>query len=249
MEEKNNHQSTNQYLIPGSIVLAGLFIAAGLYFSGGTNVQNNDVAVKQPANQPTVPAAGNTNAVREVTKEDHIKGDINAPVKIVEYSDYECPFCKRFHFTMNEIMDEYIDSGEVAWVYRHFPLDQLHPKNARKVAAAAECAAEQGGNDMFWKFTDRFMELTPSNDRTDLATVLPQIYGELGLNRNKIESCVKSGKYDAHIQEDVDNAIATGGRGTPWSVVIAANGKTFPLSGAQPKQAVIQLINIAKQEK
>ena len=128
--------------------------------------------------------------------------------------------------------------GQVKWVYRHFPIDQLHPVKARKEAAASECAAELGGNDAFWKFADRFYELTPSNNRTDLDTVLPQIAREIGLDEAKFASCLASGRHDRRIEEDRQNAIATGGRGTPWSIIVSKSGKTYPLSGAQPYAVV-----------
>ena len=149
---------------------------------------------------------------------------------------------------MNEVMKE-VDDGQVAWVFRHFPLDQLHPIKARAVAVASECASEQGGNESFWKFSDRYMELTLSNNKTPIETVIPQIVQEIGLNESAFQTCFESGKYDQHIEDDIENAIETGGRGTPWSVVIAPNGKTFPLNGAQPLDAVKQLINLAAQEK
>lgn len=93
------------------------------------------------------------NNLKPVTSADHIRGDINAPVKIVEFSDIDCPFCKRFHTTMLEVMNTYGKEGKVAWVYRHFPLTQLHPDAANK-AEASECVAELGGNDKFWEFVD-----------------------------------------------------------------------------------------------
>ena len=237
---------TNQYLIPGAIVLAGMMIGIGIYFSGRVSMQNLAGPTSNAAPLQAPPPTTNIAAVREITNADHIKGNPNAPVVIVEYSDYECPFCKRFHGTMNNIMQKYGKTGEVAWVYRHFPLDQLHPKNARKVASAAECVAEQGGNDAFWKFTDGFMAVTPSNDRTDLTTVLPQLYKEVEVNQTKVEKCIASGKYDQHVQDDIDNAFVTGGRGTPWSIVIAKNGKLYPINGAQSQQTVEQLIQIAQ---
>ncbi len=223
-------------------MIAGALVAAALFFSLGNT--RAPVASAQPA--PTPPSfIDTTDQVRPVTSEDHIRGSIDAPVKIVEYSDYECPFCKRFHVTMRQVMDEYGDSGEVAWVYRHFPLDQLHPVKARREAATAECVAELAGNDAFWEFSDAFFAVTPSNNQTDLETVLPEIISNLSLSQTAVDECVASGKYDQHIQDDVDNAIASGGQGTPWSVVIAANGDTFPLSGAQPFSAVKQIIEIA----
>ncbi len=236
----NTNQPSQNYLIPLSILGAGVLIAGALLF---VNQKDGNSGNNQPS-QVRLQQATSLDKVRKVTSEDHIKGNPNAPVKVVEYSDFECPFCKRFHPTMQRAIDEYGKDGQVAWVYRHFPLDQLHPKNGRRVAVASECVNEIAGNDAFWSFADRFFELTPSNDRTDLSVVLPQIYRELGINQAKIEECLSSGKYDNHIQDDIDNAITTGGRGTPWSVVIGADGTKYPLSGAQPYNAVKQLIEL-----
>ncbi len=99
-----------------------------------------------------------------VTSADHIYGNPDAPTKIVEYSDTECPFCKQFHPTIKRIIDE--SNGTIALVYRHFPLDSIHPKT-RHEAEATECAADQGGNDMFWKYTDALFTATNSNNTFD----------------------------------------------------------------------------------
>ena len=186
--------------------------------------------------------------LRPVAKgRDHIRGNPAAPVTLIEYSDFECPFCKSFHPTVKKLVDE--SNGQVRWVYRHFPLDQIHPVKARKEAAASECAAELGGNDAFWKFADRFYELTPSNNRTDIDTVLPQIAREIGLDAAKFASCLASGRHDRRVEEDLQNAFATGGRGTPWTIIVSKSGKMYPLSGAQPYAAVKQLVELALQEK
>lgn len=241
---KNSVQ--NQYLVPLSVVIAGALIAGAVYFSNAPKTNQKDVVAQA---QPSAPIdAGSTDKVAPVTENDHIRGNPDAPIKIVEYSDFECPFCKQVHSTLNQLMDKYESSGEVAWVYRHFPLEQLHPKNAMKVAVASECAAEQGGDEMFWKFADAFFAVSPANDRTDLVTVLPKIYTDIGVDASKMTSCIESGRYDAHIQEEIENAVATGGRGTPWSVLIAGNGKTFSVNGAQPLAAWEQLIELAKKE-
>lgn len=185
--------------------------------------------------------------MRPVTKgRDHVRGNPSAPVTLIEYSDFECPFCKSFHSTVKKAVDE--SKGQVKWVYRHFPLDEIHPVKARKEAAASECAAELGGNDAFWKFADRFFELTPSNNKTDIDTVLPRIAGEIGLNEAQFASCLASGRHDRRVEEDYQNAIASGGRGTPWSIIVSKSGKTYPLSGAQPYAAVKQLVELALQE-
>ena len=181
------------------------------------------------------------------TDRDHIRGNPAAPVTLVEYSDFECPFCKSFHPTVKKLVDE--SGGRVRWVYRHYPLDELHPVKARKEAVASECAAELGGNDAFWKFADRFFELTPSNNRTDIDTVLPRIAGEIGLDKARFASCLASGRHDRRIAEDAQDAAATGGRGTPWSLIVSKSGKTYPLSGAQPYVVVKQLVELAREEK
>ncbi len=174
---------------------------------------------------------------------DHIRGNPAAPVTLIEYSDFECPFCKSFHSTAKRLVDE--SKGQVKWVYRHFPLDNIHPVKARREAAASECAAELGGNDAFWKFADRFYELTPSNNKTDVDTVLPQIAREIGLDKEQFASCLASGKHDRRVEEDYQNALASGGRGTPWSIIVSKSGETYPLSGAQPYAAVKQLVDLA----
>ncbi len=244
----------NSMVIPAAIVIAGVIIAGAIYFSGGKNnappVANNAGGGQQipspVGNQQ--PPQGNTAALDQmapITASDHIRGNPDAPVKIVEYSDPECPFCKRFHPTMQQAVAEY--QGKVAWVYRNFPLDSLHSK-ARKEAEATECAGELGGNDKYWSYLDRLFEVTPSNNGLDPAQ-LPEIARYVGLDVQKFNACLSSGKYAAHVAEDLANATATGGNGTPWSIVVAQNGKKYPLSGAQPYASVKQLIELALQEK
>ena len=206
-------------------------------------------AREQRAEEEKMQAAARS--VRPVEVQDHIRGNPKAQVRIVEYSDFECPFCKTFHPTIKRVMDEYGKDGKVAWVYRHFPLDALHSK-ARKEAQASECASEIGENDAFWAYTDRLFEIAPSNDRLDL-TLLPKVAEDIGINRARFEDCLKGdargGKFADHIEADVQNAIAAGGTGTPYTVVIAANGKTFPINGAMPYRAVKEIINVALAEK
>jgi protein-disulfide isomerase len=101
-----------------------------------------------------------------ITDKDHIFGNRNADLLIVEYSDPECPFCKRFDATMNQVMDQYQASNKVAWVYRHFPLDSIHPKS-RHESEALECANEIGGNAKFWEYVKVLFKVTPGNDGLD----------------------------------------------------------------------------------
>ena len=183
-------------------------------------------------------------SVKPVAAEDHVRGNLAAPVKVIEFSDFECPFCKGFHATMKQVMGDYEKDGKVAWVYRHFPIDELHPK-ARKEAQAAECANELGGNKAFWAYTDKLFEVTPSNNRLDPAQ-LPQIAEAVGLDRAKFDTCLDgSGKFAAHIEANIQDAAASGGQGTPYSVVITPNGKVVPINGAQPYEEVKAIIDTA----
>ncbi len=232
---------TGNLLIPLAVIVAGIIIAGTVYFRAKGN---GDVLVSQT--KTTTEKLEELENMNPITGDDHILGNPNAPIKIVEYSDFECPACKLFQNIMTRVMmSDYGKSGKVAWVYRHMPIDLLHPLNARKEAVASECAAELGGNDAFWKFANRLFELSLSNDDTDIKIVIPQVAREIGLDETKFALCFESGKYDAHIQEDLDNANATGGTGTPWSIVIAPNGKKYPLSGTQPEFAIKQLIDRA----
>lgn len=89
-----------------------------------------------------------------VTAQDHLKGDAKAPIKIVEYSDFDCPFCARFHGTMNQIIQTYGDKNQVAWIFRNLPLTSLHPESFQK-AEIAECVNEAAGSAKYWEFNDR----------------------------------------------------------------------------------------------
>ena len=226
----------NKLSIPMAIIFAGVLIAGAVLYTGGD--KGGTVA-----KQVVVPGDSALDQIRPVGEGDYIRGNPNAEVFVVEYSDTECPFCKQFHKTMKQVMEEYGDKGKVAWVYRHFPLDQLHSK-ARREAVALECAGELGGNDKFWEYTDRLYEITPANNGLDLAQ-LPIIAEFVGLDVQKFNICLASNKYDKKIQEDVDDATATGGRGTPWSIVVHKKGKKYPLSGAQPLTSVKQIIETA----
>ena len=228
-------------LIPLSIVLAGIFVGAGLYLSGGGLAPKNaQVAANNPTQQQ--PAADTTNKIDSVTEKDHIQGSINAPVKIVEYSDYECPFCKKNHETLKAVTAKYGD--KVAWVYRQFPLEQLHAK-APIVAMASECVAELGGNDAFWKFSNGYFDVTLSNDRTDIEKVIPMLVTKTGVDKKAFDECVSSARHQDVIDAHMADATETGGRGTPWVIIVGPDGKTYSVNGAQPQSMIEKTIDAA----
>lgn len=244
MTKQNNRVSgTNVYLIPGTILLSAIVFAVALVF---TSSDGSGLSSSTTAGDATMAdhgqAAAATSAIRPVDETDHIRGDIDAPVKIVEYSDFDCPFCQRFHGIMDQVMDRYGESGEVAWVMRHFPIDQSHP-NASALAHASECAAELGGNDAFWQFADNYFEIAPV---PDVDAAVTQIVSDIGLDATAFAECVDSGRHMAKVEADFENAVETGGRGTPWSIVVGPDGQTFPVNGAQPMAALEQIISAAQ---
>ena len=220
-------------LIGAGIISLSILISGGIIKIGGktaTAIQaaKAPVAPNAPQAVPAEPVAG---PVEPLKDEDHIRGDKNARILLVEYSDLECPFCKRFHPTAKQVVDEY--KGQVAWVYRHFPLDQIHSK-ADKEAEAVECANELGGEDGFWKLTDKIFEVTPANNGLNLDD-LPKLAGEVGLNQSAFKTCLDSGKYAAHVEEDYQGGIKAGITGTPGNILLdTKTGKTKLIPGAVP---------------
>lgn len=170
---------------------------------------------------------------------DHILGNPNANIIIVEYSDTECPYCKNFHLTMNNIIKENRDN--IAWVYKHYPIVQLHTKAFRE-ALATECAFEQGGNEMFWKYINKLFEITPSNDKLE-DIELYNIAKYLNLNMTSFESCLSEEKFKEKIENDINDGKIMGVEGTPTSFILK-NGKIVDIiQGAQPFNVVQDKIN------
>ena len=201
-------QKTSNMYIPGAIILAGFLIATGIYLTNNNSSpakSNEPVAIKSASVDP-------------VTKDDHILGNPDADITIVEYSDTECPFCKMFDTTMNSIMSTYGKDGKITWVYRHFPLDSLHSKT-RKEAEATECANELGGNSAFWNYIGLVYKNTPSNNGLD-PVQLPIFAKTVGLDVTKFNTCLASGKYASLVQADLQSGIKIGIQGTPYSIMI-----------------------------
>lgn len=219
-------ETKNLLTIPVAIIIAGVLIAvAVLYIGTGKNpAESQTAAVTQAA------PASREITIRPVSSNNHILGNPSAPVVLIEFSDTECPFCKSFHPTLHQLMDKYGKAGELAWVYRQFPIERLHPK-APAESHASECVAELGGNEAFWKYIDKIFEITPSNNGLDLNR-LAELALEVGIGRQAFEDCQASGRHRARIEADIEDGINSGLRGTPYSVFITRSGKKFPVSGA-----------------
>jgi len=225
----------SKYLIPGAIVIAGVVIAGAVFMSNGSKTAT--LAAK--SSHPDI-------TLQPVTSADHIQGSSDANIVAVEFSDLECPFCKQYQDTMHKLLDKYGKTKDFAWVYRQYPIPELHPK-APNEAAASECAAEQGGNDAFWKFIDQVYSVTPSNNKLDPAQ-LPAIAKQIGLDADKFSSCLSSGKFESKVADQVKQAKAAGGSGTPYSILVLKN----PLSAANlqfisdTNDAILQQVRSSK---
>jgi protein-disulfide isomerase len=211
-----------------SIIVAGLIIAGAVVFT-----QDNDGQINDDTSGDQVATDGDINAITDPNDSDHIKGSLDAKVVIIEYSDTECPFCGRLHATLNQVVNDY-DDADVAWIYRHLPLTQLHSK-AVVEAHALECAGELGGNDGFWAYTDYLYENTPGNNRLDLDE-LPNFAEIVGLDRAAFEECMESERHIEGIESDYTEAVTAAGSqlGTPFNVVVLPDGTKTQVSGAQP---------------
>jgi protein-disulfide isomerase len=229
--EPNQAQESNKFLVPVAIVVAGALIAGAIY-AGGTKT---DTAVNSGQNQDV--------KVVPVNQDDHYFGSKDAKVVVVEYSDTECPFCKVFHNTMHQIVEDY--QGEVAWVYRHLPIPQLHAK-ANKEAEATECVAELGGNEAFWKFLDNIFATTNSNDSLDLNR-LPSMAQSAGVDPKAFTSCLSSGRYTEKVKDSAEEGFASGARGTPYSIIMTKDGQQGVINGAEPIASVKAKIDAALQ--
>ncbi len=255
MEETQNTSAVasraNNLGIPVAIVIAAALIAGAIYMSGVQQTSKDVVKVGGTGNDPAQQVTPEVD-VAPVTEADHIRGNPNAPIMIVEYSDIDCPFCRLFHDTMNKIMADFGSDGKVAWVFRQFPIVQLHP-DAPKIAMASECVSELGGNESFWKFLDalnasRKVEYDANGSLKSVeptnVTRLSEFATTAGVDKGKFELCLNSDKYAEKIQSDIAAATAAGAQGTPFSYLIVGNERV-PINGAQPYETVKQIINNA----
>lgn len=197
------------------------------------------VEVKAPAPQPAqAPSQPSAPAIIQVSLDDDpFKGNPNAPVTVIEFSDFQCPFCSRFYTqTLPALQENYIDTGKIKLVYRDLPLDNLHP-NARPAHIAAECADEQG---KFWEYHDTLFENQGEWNRlssVDLSSQLNQYATSMGLNSASFDSCLSSKSMADEVQADYLQASQYGATGTPTFFIGNEKDGFIKLVGAQPYSA------------
>lgn len=191
---------------------------------------------KAPAPQPTQAPVQPTqpSLVKVSLDDDPFKGNPNAPVTIIEFSDFQCPFCSRFfEQTLPSLQENYIDTGKVKLVYRDLPLDNLHP-NARPAHIAAECADEQG---KFWEYHDMLFGNQAQWNKlssSDLSSQLNQYATTLGLNSASFDSCLSSKEIADEVQSDYLAASQYGATGTPTFFIGNEKDGFIRMVGAQP---------------
>lgn len=214
---------TNFLTTPMAVLVGAGLISLSILISGGvvkfkkpdtsTAVlgQTNPAPAPQVPNQPPPEPQG---PVKVSVDDDPVLGLKEAPVTLIEFSDYECPFCKRhFDQTFSQLKKDYIDTGKVKLVYRDLPLS-FHDPNATNQAMAANCARDQGGDASYFKYHDEIFKRTTSN-KTFSDDNLPKIAQDLGLNVSTFESCLSGKKYEDEVQKDLADATSAGATGTP----------------------------------
>lgn len=201
----------NLFII-AAIILAGVMISGAIIYKGNDNINNINTASI---------VGGDNNSFRLAEGDDIFKGNSDAPVTMVEFSDFECPFCAAFYQnTLPQLEENYIKTGKVKLVFRDFPLP-FHA-NAQKAAEAAECAGEQ---EKFWEMHDAIFDHQENIGVADLKNYAVN----LNLNSDKFNDCLDSGKYAGEVKQDMNDGSAVGVTGTPTFFI---NGEK--LVGAQP---------------
>ena len=250
-KDKVIKRSTFNSLIISIIIITG--IAA--FFAGSfvSNLSSEQISQKEldnaiaelelkilekqlPTKQPSIPL--------EISADnDPIIGNPDAPITIIEFSDFQCPFCARFHIqTLPTIMEEYIEKGDVKLVFRDFPLQSIHP-NAVPASVAAECANEQGE---FKQMHDILFE--KQNEWSNLETVYAielfnQYSEQINLEQEQFSSCLSTAKYVKEIQNDLDDGRTYGVTGTPGFFIGNQQIGFVELKGAQPFESFKDVID------
>lgn len=224
---------------PIAILIGAVMISGSILYSGA----GGSASIGTPNDEPTDDPSGEQVVIEDpdqlIQKDDPIIGSSNAPVTIVEFSDFQCPFCRSFWSgAYAQIKSEYIDTGKVRLVFRDYPLS-FHPA-AKPSAVAANCAHAQG---KFWQFHDKmFAEQAKQGQGTVTYGIaeLKQWGAQIGLDATTFDACLGSSKYDAEIEQDVADGTKYGVSGTPSFFI---NGTL--LVGAQPFSAFKAAIDAA----
>ena len=244
-------KSTFNGLIISLIVIVGITsFFAGYYVSDFNSNQIteqdlDDAIAKLELKilQNQLPTKQPTSTVKISADNDPIIGNPDAPITIIEFSDFQCPFCARFHIqTLPLILEEYIEQGKVKLVFRDFPIQSIHP-NALPASVAAECANEQGKfremHDMLFDNQSQWNKL----ETNDVLSMFSSYAFEIQLDQEIFDSCLTSGKYIEEIRKDLDDGRDYGVSGTPGFFVGNERIGFVELKGAQPFESFKKIID------
>jgi|AntRauTorcE11897_2_1112592.scaffolds.fasta_scaffold08254_4 protein-disulfide isomerase len=227
----------NSLIFAITILISGIVIGGGVFLSR-TEILDNifDKLKKEEVIEIQ------ESQIQPISDEDHIIGNPDASIIIIEYSDFECPYCKEFHTTMRRIIDNYGQNGNVAWVYRHAPLEEVHV-NSKRVSLVSECVAKIGGENKFWNFTNQIFDNAPDSllkTNTDL------ILESLNLDPIEINTCteepeiinlVNSDSEDVKYLRSIDSDF-----GTPYNIIITKTGVQENIPEAIPYKLLSDFI-------
>ena len=244
------------YLFSFAIVVASLVISGSLFYLTQKVIipridsiianQTGQNFIASPQSPGPAQLENNSGPVKVSVDDDPVLGNMNAPVTLVEFSDFQCPFCRKFwKDTLPEIKKSYIDTGKVKLVYRDFPLE-FHA-GAKPAAEATECAREQ---NKFWELHDKIFQEQEKMGQGTIEFAKAEVVkwaGQIGLNMTQFNACLDSRKYQAEVEKDVTDGSAAGVSGTPTAFIgkVGEDGMmvAVPLVGAQPYAAFKAIID------
>ncbi len=256
-DEKQNHsENVSIKKSTFNIIIAGLIVAVGIAaFLLGSYVSDSDQITKEDLDEalakmelkmlqnqlPTKQAAAEP--IKISADDDPFMGDANAPISIIEFSDFQCPFCARFHTqTLPSILDEYVNQGKVKLVFRDFPIQSIHP-NALPASAAAECANEQNKfremHDVLFEKQNEWNKIETS----DAISLFSKYASDMQINQEMFDSCLTSGKYIDEIKNDLEDGRKYGVSGTPGFFIGNDALGYVELKGAQPFESFKKVID------
>lgn len=208
------------FLVPLSILIAGIFIGIAIYFTSN----NDPIIIEKKENQ------GEEKIVaRKVDPSiDHILGNKNADIFLIEYSDLECSFCKNYNKNVvKKLKQKYTNNDKIAFVFRNFPLTSKHPSSFEE-AVSLECAAELGGNEKFFEFKEKIFLETASNGNFSSSRLI-EIAEELKLGEFEFSACLKNSQSIKKVSDSYDEAISLGLNSTPSVFLQLKSGETYSL--------------------
>ena len=219
----------SSWLIPGAIIAAGLLLAVTIFV-----MRDGQIFGAQ---------RGDVLSMRPVSPTEHLLGNPEASVIIIEYADMDSPAAKEFQRTLAQLVTDYGATGKVAWVYRHFPLVNQHPNSGRH-AEASECVSSLGNPSAFWKFIDLLQAAAP-----DAASFNPEDYDiivpQLGIRVDEFNACMAEGRFADRVNADFEDALQAGAIASPFSIVLIEGREPVTVRGAVPYATLTQIIESA----